>query len=578
MLFEPKASLHRWPHGKASRREIWRSQIDEVGHDSLVTFLSCNKKVTRPPAGARRAEPPVEVGRVPAGLKKSPHVEASRKVAKGVRGEWGFRANDDSPLRGGKISNAIALQRGNCEKRTRQLRVVCPPCYFRERTEAVSASTVGSSLLLVVFALFLVFLNGFFVAAEFGLVKLRQTRVQAIARHHGWRGRILLKVHRNLDAYLSACQLGITLASLGLGWVGEPAFAGLLRPLLLLVGIETEQAIHAIAFFFAFFIISYLHIVIGELAPKSMAIRLTERVGLWTAAPLYAFYWAMYPAIWILNHSSNWVLQKVGLDTAHGHEAHYSTEELKLILRSSRANTDFIGDEWRVLAKALDFRDLEVADLMRPFNEAIALSGEEDLEHNLDRMLQHRFSRYLYLDKNGQVQGVIHLKDVFFAQRKGQLAEGGLSALVRPVLTVTPTLSASELFRRFREGAPHFAVVAQRPDHPLGFLTLDNLLGALVGEIRDEFRQTGNDWMKMDDGSLLGKGSLPIFSLERALGIDIEETGVDSVGGMILQRLGSIPEEGQKIAFGHFDAVVKKMKGPRILLIRIYPHQGEPSI
>lgn len=428
---------------------------------------------------------------------------------------------------------------------------------------------MGSSLPLIVVAVLLVLLNAFFVAAEFGLVKLRQTRVRAIAKEHGWRGRILIKVHRDLDAYLSACQLGITLASLGLGWIGEPAFADLLRPLLILIGSASEQAVHAIAFAVAFFIISYLHIVVGELAPKSMAIRLTEKVGLWTAAPLYAFYWTMYPAIWILNHSSNWVLRRVGLNTAHGHDSHYSAEELKLILRSSRADADFTADEWRVLAQALDFRDLEVADLMRPFNEAVALSAMDDIDRNLDRIVQHRYSRYPYLDDKGRIHGVIHLKDIFFALRKDALPES-LGKLARPVLTVPPSLSATELFRRFRKGAPHFAVVALQDEHPLGFITLDNLLGALVGEIRDEFRQTENDWMKLDDDSLLGKGSLPIFTLERALGVDIEEAGADSVGGLILQRLGNLPKEGQRIRFDHFDAVVKKMNGPRIVLVRIY--------
>ena len=429
---------------------------------------------------------------------------------------------------------------------------------------------MGSSLLLIVIALLLVLLNGFFVAAEFGLVKLRQTRVKAIAKTYGWRGRILLKVHEDLDAYLSACQLGITLASLGLGWIGEPAFADLLRPLLSSVGVVSDKLVHSIAFAVAFFIISYLHIVVGELAPKSIAIRMAERVGIWTAAPLYGFYWLMYPAIWILNHSANWVLRKMRLDMAHGHESHYSAAELKLILRSSRAESKFSSDEWRMLAQALDFRDLEVADLMRPFNEAVTLSETDSMDDNLDRIVQHRYSRYPYLDENGHAQGVVHLKDIFFAIRKGDLPTS-LGKLARPVLTVHPSLSASELFQRFRKGAPHFAVVAFQDGHPLGFITLDNLLGALVGEIRDEFRQVQNEWTKLDDGTLIGKGSLPIFTLERALAIDIEESGVDSVGGLIMQKLGDLPEEGQRIAFEQFDAVVKKMQGPRIVLLRIYP-------
>ncbi|SMC26147.1 Hemolysin, contains CBS domains [Andreprevotia lacus DSM 23236] len=434
---------------------------------------------------------------------------------------------------------------------------------------------MGSTLLLVVGALLLVLLNGFFVAAEFGLVKLRQTRVKAIAKRHGLRGRLLAKVHGDLDAYLSACQLGITLASLGLGWIGEPAFASLLHPVLELAGIHKPEVVHAISFFFAFFTISYLHIVVGELAPKSMAIRMSERVGLWTAAPLYLFYWLMYPGIWVLNHSANRVLKLLGLDSAHGHEGDYSPEELKLILRGSRESDDFSGDEWRVLAHSLDFRELDVGDLMRPLNEMVALSVDDPIDISLARMVQTRYSRYPLLDGEGRVLGMIHLKDVFFAMERGTLPDE-LKALLRPVESVAPDESATALFRRFRTGAPHFAVVVDADELPLGFVTLDNLLAALVGEIRDEYRQSQNEWSRLDDGSLIGKGSLPIFTLERAIGVDIEhDDTADSVGGLVLGKLGELPREGQRIEFALFDVVVKKMNGPRIVLLRVYPKQDE---
>ena len=198
--------------------------------------------------------------------------------------------------------------------------------------------TYSADLLLVLFAFFLVLLNGFFVAAEFGMVKLRATRIEVIANFNGWRGRILKKVHQQLDAYLSACQLGITLASLGLGWVGEPAVAELIAPLLAKIAVTSPEIIKAAAFFIAFFIISYLHIVVGELAPKSWAIRQPERLSLWTAVPLYLFYWGMYPAIWLLNHSANAILRIAGQGKSQPHEHYYSREELKVILHSSRAH------------------------------------------------------------------------------------------------------------------------------------------------------------------------------------------------------------------------------------------------
>ena len=432
------------------------------------------------------------------------------------------------------------------------------------------------NLLLVLLALFLVILNGFFVAAEFGIVTLRKTRIRAIAKTQGLKGRILAKVHSQLDAYLSACQLGITLASLGLGWVGEPAFASLLEPLFGMVGVHSPELVHGISFVFAFSVISFLHIVVGELAPKSLAIRNPEVIGLWSALPLYAFYWAMYPAIWLLNGSANAVLRMAGLHAHGGHDAHYSTEELKLILRTSQPGEKHTRDERHILAQSLDFSQLTVSDLMRPINEVIALHAGKPIETNLETMRRNRFSRYPYFDKNGEdVLGVIHMKDLFFAQQSGRPLTD-LGQYLRPVETMSTRTKAQDMFRRFREGAPHFALIGEKGKRPVGFITLDNLLGAMVGEIHDEFRLNENDWLKQEDCTLIGKASLPIFSLERALGLDIdnEEMGMDeveSVGGLLMVKLGDIPKQGQRIEFPKFDIVVKKMNGPRIVLVKVIP-------
>ena len=434
------------------------------------------------------------------------------------------------------------------------------------------------NVLFVVLALFLVALNGFFVAAEFGIVTLRKTRVRAIAKTGGLRGRILFKVHSQLDAYLSACQLGITLASLGLGWVGEPAFASLLEPVFALVGVTSEKLIHGISFVVAFSVISFLHIVVGELAPKSLAIRVPEAVGLWSAVPLYAFYWAMYPAIWLLNGSANLVLRIAGLSGVGGHETHYSNEELKLILRTntSTSNERFTSDERHILAQSLEFGQRTVSDLMRPINEVSALYAGRSIESNLDTMRRNRFSRYPYFDEEGEeVLGVLHLKDLFFAEQAGKEITD-LADYLRPVEIYSARTPAIELFRRFRGGAPHFALIGEKGKRPVGFITLDNMLGAIVGEIRDEFRLNENDWISQGDGTYIGKASLPIVSLERVLGIDInnEEMGLDeveSVGGLLMAKLGDIPKQGQRIEFPKFDVVVKKTNGPRILLVKVIP-------
>ncbi len=436
------------------------------------------------------------------------------------------------------------------------------------------------NILFVVLAFFLVALNGFFVAAEFSIVTLRKTRVRAIAKTTGLRGRILAKVHGQLDAYLSACQLGITLASLGLGWVGEPAFASLLEPVFAFLGVTSEELIHGVSFVVAFSVISFLHIVVGELAPKSLAIRLPESVALWCAMPLYGFYWAMYPAIAVLNASANAVLRMAGLAGAGGHDTHYSLDELKLILRTNTNTTtpgeQITQDDRNILAQSLDFSTLQVSELMRPINEVSALYASRSLEENLETVRRNRFSRYPYFDEDGEeVLGIIHLKDLYFALQAGRPVTD-LTQFLRPVESISARTPAQDIFRRFRGGAPHFALIGEKGKRPVGFVTLDNLLGAMVGEIRDEFRMNENDWLKQADGTYIGKASLPIFSLERLLGIDIdnEQMGledVESVGGLLMEKLGDIPKQGQRIAFPQFDVVVKKMNGPRILLVKVIP-------
>jgi CBS domain containing-hemolysin-like protein len=340
---------------------------------------------------------------------------------------------------------------------------------------------------LIAVALLLVLLNGFFVAAEFAMVKLRKTRIDALLDVGGWRAAVLARIHNHLDTYLSACQLGITLASLGLGWIGEPAFARLLTPLFSWLGVVDPAFITGTAFFVAFLTISYLHIVVGELAPKSMAIRMPESVSLWTAIPLYLFYWCMFPLIWALNHSAFWVLRRFNLDVSQHGEEGYSVEEIKLILRSSLADPAIAKDDWRVLAQALDFDHLHVADLVRPFNAAVVLARNLPLQENLRRIAAHRFSRYPYVDERGGVVGIIHLKDLFLLIDDDGLKQGLLGSAMKPALIVDPDLPAATLFRRFRVEGQHMAIVGSSRHRPVGIVTFDDMLSALIGGIRDEF-------------------------------------------------------------------------------------------
>ncbi|MGQ3889604.1 hemolysin family protein [Legionella sp. CNM-1927-20] len=433
------------------------------------------------------------------------------------------------------------------------------------------------NIILIIVGLILVALNAFFVAAEFAMVKLRSTRVAIIATQYPWRGAILARVHRQLDAYLSACQLGITLASLGLGWVGEPAFADLLSPLLKYLGLTTPGLIEFISFTFAFTFLSFLHIVIGELLPKSWAIRQSERVGLWTAVPLYIFYWLMYPIIWLLNSCSNFFLKKLRLDEVHPGEESHSTEELKLILRSSQLHGELTSQESNILAHTLELAKLQAIDVMCSYHDMVTLDSTVIKKELLDTLSRYRYSRYpVYSQQEKKIIGLLHVKDIqplLHNKNDNELLD--LRALARPIPKISHRLPALTLLRQFQSGMPHFALVYNRQGDIAGFVTLDNLLHLVIGVIKDEFHKTRDAWIKHPDGSLTVKGNCPIFALERALQRPLtltnEQEEITTIGGLILHQLGSVPIIGQRVEFPDFSAVIETMKKARITQIRIFP-------
>lgn len=422
----------------------------------------------------------------------------------------------------------------------------------------------------------LVFLNAFFVAAEFAMVKLRNTRMPLISKENPWRGSILTKIHAQLDAYLSACQLGITLASLGLGWVGEPAFAHLLTPVFNLFHLDPET-MQWISVATAFILISFLHIVLGELLPKSLAIRQSESVSLWTAIPLYAFYWLMYPAIWFLNACTNFLLNLFKLNTYHEGEQRHSSEEIKIILRSSEIHGELSNQESKILTQTLELSDLSAEDIMRSYDDLITLPPLLAKTELLEKLNHYRFSRYPIMDDNQQAMGLLHVKDLqthLHEYQDEQLLD--LTKLSRPIPKISPREPVLQLLNQFQKGLPHFALVVGRQDAIIGFITLDNLLHLVLGGIKDEFHKTQEVWETHSDGSFTVKGNCPLYALERALNQDLslseeEEEEVATVAGLILFKLGDLPKIGERIVFDEFVANIEEMQGIRITKVRIYP-------
>lgn len=431
-----------------------------------------------------------------------------------------------------------------------------------------------SNFAYVIAALLLVALNGFFVAAEFALVKLRHTQVAALAAAHGWRGRVLEQVHQHLDVYLSACQLGITLASLALGWIGEPAFAHLIAPLCLQLGIGPETT-QVIALAMAFTLISFLHIVLGEQAPKTMAIRKPALLSLWTAGPLYVFYWLMYPAIWLLNASAIGMLRLFGVASAgHADEVQYSREELKLIVHAKRASRS--GEEYAMMQHALDLPELVVGDVLRTRDQLAALRDGMDRAAVLAQFGSSRYSRYPWFAADGEVRGVLHMKDLLHAIARGD--DQDPVQLLRAPILLPLNARLLDVLKRFRAGDTHLALGVEESGRVVGFFTLEDVLEVLVGDIEDEHVRTRGNTVRKAGADFTLAGGTPIYRLERLLDRDIAAPAdINSVGGLIVDRLQRLPDEGETLAFDGFDLTVQAMRGPRIQTILVHPHGAQPK-
>lgn len=426
------------------------------------------------------------------------------------------------------------------------------------------------NFLWLILALGLLLLNAFFVAAEFGMVKLRHTRITELKEKTGLKGRILWKIHQRLDAYLSACQLGITLASLGLGWIGEPAFAYLLEPFFQYLGITSPKLIQVVAFFSGFSLLSFLHIVIGELMPKSLALRQSENVSLWTAIPLYGFYGLMYPFIYLLNASANALLKIFHLDTVHAAEQTYSSDEIKLILKSSHLHGELEKAEASIIEHTLDFADLDVSDIMRPRDELIALDMNQPLEKSIEQILVHNYSRYPVYDKElDNIIGIVHAKDCLRAHMKGENVSS-LTDIMRPPIKIKPHCSTLTLLEQFKQGTTHLALV-YHSDRLIGFLTLDNLLQIMLGRINDEFHRTQEDYKALEDGGFRLSGLISLYTVERALDLNLSNNYKETtLSGLILRTLDHIPVTNERVDFNEFYTIVEKIEGARIKEARVY--------
>lgn len=427
----------------------------------------------------------------------------------------------------------------------------------------------------VVLVLFLVLLNGFFVAAEFAMVKVRDTQLLQVK---GPRRDAALHAIHHLDAYLSACQLGITIASLGLGWVGEPAVARLIvEPAL--GRVLPPAAVHGVSLAVAFFIIIALHIVVGELAPKSLAIRAPRATTLWTSLPLRAFRKLFGPLIWLLNGSANLILRMFGVQPVLTADAEHTIDELRILLARMRPKEKTTRRSAEVASRVFGLHELQVRDIMVPRDRMVVLDVRKTFEENLQVVETHPFTRYPLTDRGpDSILGFVHQRDVFAAAKRTPRPR--TEDLLRDVHVMPTTQPVSRALFDLLEKRRPMAIVVNEFGVTVGLLTLEDIFEELVGEIPSEFERSDPRLRVVGPGHYMVDASIPLHELQVVLQEPLDERGAATLAGLLNTHQGRIPAKGETIRIGEYAYWVKDADRHRVRLVevrRLEEEGGQPA-
>ena len=424
--------------------------------------------------------------------------------------------------------------------------------------------------LKILAVLVLVALNGFFVATEFALVKVRLTQLEPLVARGQRRARMVQHIVTHLDAYLSAAQLGITLASLGLGWIGEPIFKELLQPVFVGFAVESLTVRKSIAFAVGFTVITFLHIVVGEQAPKSFAIRQPLATGLWVAYPMRVFYFLAFPFIWLLNESSLGLLRILGLQPATEHEGASSEEELSVLVATAQKHFGASSFSRALVQNALELRHRVARDVMRPRQEITMLDTEATIVECLELAEKTRYSRFP-ISEGGNLDrtlGVVHIKELF-ALRHTVRTGADLLPAARKLIYVPETARLEKLLQLLLERKLHLAIVVDEYGGTVGLVTLENIIEELVGQIQDEFDQEKPLLTRLDETTWEVAGALPLHDLEELVGTSLPAEGITTTSGWVTHKLGGFPKAGDVVKVGICELRVEDTDGSRVARLRV---------
>jgi CBS domain containing-hemolysin-like protein len=416
----------------------------------------------------------------------------------------------------------------------------------------------------------LVLLNGFFVAAEFAIVKVRYSQLETLIAKGHRRAKIAERVVQNLNASLSAAQLGITLASLGLGWIGEPVFSSLLAPVLSWLQIESLEWRQSISFLVGFSAITFLHISAGEQAPKSLAIQRPLATALWVASPLTWFHRISYPFIWLLNTTSLWMLRQLGIQPAVENEQAHSEDELRLIISatSGKSASPVLGRN--LVLNALDLRHHVAREVMRPRQEIVGLNTEDSIAECISIAERTRFSRFPLCEEGNldKTLGAVHIKDIYALRLRAHSGKD-LASAGRKIIYVPETAHLEKLLQLFLTRKVHMAIVVDEYGGTSGMVTLENILEELVGPIQDEFDQEQPLYRPMGKDAWELQGALPLRELSLLTRETIADEGITTISGLVTQRLGGFAQPGNTLVLGSYELTVEEMDGPKVARLKL---------
>jgi putative hemolysin len=406
----------------------------------------------------------------------------------------------------------------------------------------------------------LILLNGFFVAGEYALVTARQTRMHELASRGDRRARAVLRIVSNPPRFIAAMQLGVTATSLAIGALGEHALARVFDPIVA----------SAIAVILAFLIITYLHVVVGELVPKGVALGYSEPTALAVSTPVRAFFVAFKPLIWILQRSSEVILRALGLTPPGGEMEVYSEAELKMLLSRSREEGEIEQQEQEMLYKVFDFADKEVSDVMVPRPEVVALSVDLPPEEALAAVIESPYTRYpVYRGSLEDVVGILHVRDLFSALVDRGIAGVQLEELLRPAHIVPENKDLAALLTEFRRTNQHMAIVVDEYGDLEGIVTLEDLLEEIVGEIEDEFDLPDESVERLEDGRIRIHGTFPIDDFNEQFGKSLPIEDFHTIGGFVFGLLGRAPGPGDEVEFDGCRFKVLEVEGSRIEMLEV---------